>query len=116
MDMNKHEILEHKMCKELETLAEKYSSGQELAIQDLDKIDKLYHALKSLATYTAMKEAEEYSEDGFSGRRGRSPSTGRYVSRDMNSMDHSYAQGYSEGYMDGQQSGHFPSMPPYRRY
>lgn len=43
-----------------------------MSTQDLEKVDKLCHALKCLATYSAMKDAEEYSEDNWnSGRRGR---------------------------------------------
>jgi len=107
MEMKKHEILEQKMCKELDVLEQKYQQGQEMSIQDLEKIDKLYHALKSMATYNAMKEAEEYSEEGFSGRRGRAMN-GRYVSRDM---DPRMSGGYDDGY-----SGHYPMYPPYPRY
>ena len=126
MDMNCHEILEQKMCKELEMIQAKYAQNPaiEMSVQDLEKVDKLYHALKSMATYTAMNEAEEYSEDGWSstdgngmggnsGRRGRSPMTGRYVSRDSR-----YSDGYNDGYssamehMNGGNSGHYP-MPYY---
>ena len=46
---------------------------------DLDHIDKMAHALKSLATYDAMKGNSEY---GDSYARGRSRVTGRYISRD----------------------------------
>lgn len=106
MEARKHEILEEKMCHELELLENKYStnSGMELSIQDLEKIDKLYHALKSMATYKAMKEAEEYGfeDEGMSGRRGRSPMTGRYVSRSM------APYGYEE-------SGHYPYPQGYPR-
>lgn len=106
--MDKFENLEKAMCKELEALEHKIQGG-EMSVQDLDKVDKLAHAMKSLATYTAMKEAEEY-EDGMSGRRGRAMN-GRYVSRDGGS---SYADGYSQGYSEAMhQSGHYP-MPPYR--
>ena len=94
-----------------------------MSIQDLEKIDKLYHALKSKATYEAMKEAEEYEEGGFSGRRGRSPSTGRYVSRDSG---RSYADGYSQGYSEAMDqmsrdssmgnSGHYPMGYPPTNY
>ena len=102
-------------------LEEKVKGSAEMSVQDLDKIDKLVHAMKSLATYKAMKEAEGYDEGGFSGRRGRA-ANGRYVSRDGGS---SYSDGYSQGYaeamsqMDGGNSGHYPMMPPYyptRRY
>ena len=120
MDKNCHEILEQKMCKELEMIEAKYAQNQsiEMSMQDLEKIDKLYHALKSMATYSAMKEAEEYEMDGYSGRRGCSPSTGRYVSRDGGS---SYADGYSQGYSEAMNqmgnSGHRPmanGYPPVR--
>lgn len=120
MEMKKHEILEHKLCKELDNISEKLSGGAEMTAQDLQRVDMIYHALKSLATYKAMKEAEDYEEDGWSndgsmgggnsGRRGRA-ANGRYVSRDS---DQNYAEGYSQGYMDGQQSGHMPMYPPRR--
>lgn len=105
MEVNKHEVLEQKMCKELEILEDKYRSGEQMSMQDLEKIDKLYHALKSMATYNAMKEAEEYEADGFSGRRGRSSVTGRYVSRDDGT---SYADGYSQGYSEAISQMHPP--------
>ena len=76
----KFENLEKAMCKELETLERKVLSSPEMNVTDLDKIDKLAHALKSLATYEAMKGYDE-EEEGFSGRRGRSAMTGQYVSR-----------------------------------
>lgn len=110
--MEKFEMLEKEMCKELEAIEQKLKAGTEMSTADLEKIDKLTHAMKSLKTYMAMLEAEEgYSEDsGMSGRRGRAMN-GRYVSRDGGS----YADGYSRGYSEAmnQQSGHWP-MPPYR--
>lgn len=113
--MNKFEILEKKMCMELEAIEQKLQGGAEMSIQDLDKADKLAHAMKSLATYKAMKEAEEYEmeEGGMSGRRGRAMNV-RYVSRDGGS---SYADGYSRGYSEAMaQSGHYPMMPEHYRY
>lgn len=95
--MEKFEVLEKKMCKELEAIEQKLESGQEMSIQDLEKADKLAHAMKSLATYKAMKEAEEYEMDGMSGRRGRG-ADGRYVSRTPANM--SYADAYSRGYSE----------------
>lgn len=99
--MKRYENLEETMCKELEKLDKKYASDPgEMSVQDAEKIDLLYHALKSAATYHAMKDAEGWEEKDASGRsyrRGRD-SMGRYVSRDM------------DGY-----SGHYPEwMPPYR--
>ena len=122
--MEKFEALEKAMCKELETLEQKLKGTAEMSVQDLEKVDKLAHAMKSLTTYKAMKEAEEEygeGEEGFSGRRGRAMN-GRFVSRDGGS---SYSDGYSQGYaeamsqMNGGNSGHYPMMPPYypgRRY
>ena len=65
--------------REMDQLEEKYSSGAQLSGQDLEHIDKMAHALKSLKTYEAMGGNSEY--DG-SYARGRSRTTGRYVSRD----------------------------------
>jgi len=71
--------------REMDALDEKYSSGKSpMNSQDLEHIDKMAHALKSLATYEAMKGNSEY--DG-SYARGRSRMTGRYISRDEGSYD-----------------------------
>lgn len=100
--MKRYENLEEALCSELEKLNKKYAADHgEMSVQDAEKIDMLYHALKSAATYHAMKDAEGWEEKDASGRsyrRGRD-SMGRYVSRDM------------DGY-----SGHYPPdwMPPYR--
>lgn len=69
--------------REMDQIEEKVSNGGQLSGQDLEHIDKMAHALKSLATYEAMKSNSEYggSYDG-SYARGRSRYTGRYVSRD----------------------------------
>ena len=80
--MGKHMELEKRLCKELDILETKFKTGADMSETDLKRADMILHALKSLATYEAMKEAEEYEMDGYSGRRGRSPYTGRYVSRD----------------------------------
>lgn len=82
--------------KELDILEDKYDKGTQLSGQDLEHIDKMAHALKSLATYDAMKGNSEYGGryDG-SYARGRSRETGRYISRD---------------------EGHDPREGSYRRY
>ena len=109
----KFEALEKEMCKELEAIEQKMKSGVEMSTADLEKVDKLTHAMKSLATYTAMKEAEEESSEGGMYRRRGRGMNGRYVSRDGGS----YADGYSQGYSDGmrQASGWYrpEAMPPY---
>ena len=66
--------------KEMDQLDEKFSSGSQMTSQDLDNIDKLAHALKSIKGYEAMVGNSEY--DGGSYARGRSRTTGRYISRD----------------------------------
>lgn len=73
------EHLENAMCDELDKLNEKYQNGQEISSGDLQKADLIFHALKSAATYEAMKGE---SMDGGSYARGRSRTTGRYMSRD----------------------------------
>ena len=54
---------------EMALLEEKYEKGTQMSEKDLDAIDKMAHALKSLATYEAMKSA----------------GTTRYASRDERS-------------------------------
>lgn len=95
--MNEHEVFEtglKQVCKEICLITEKMQKAQTMTEQDLDRLDKLYHLKKSMLTCKAMDEASEYSE-GVSSMRGRSPMTGRYVSRDAGN---SYADGYSRGY------------------
>jgi hypothetical protein len=67
--------------RELEMLDNKLQGGKApMNSQDLEVIDKMAHALKSLKTYEAMTGNSEY--DGGSYMRGRSRTTGRYISRD----------------------------------
>lgn len=69
--------------RELSQLDEKMADGSTMNGQELDHIDKMVHALKSLAAYEAMQGYGNYSNyDGGSYARGRSRTTGRYVSRD----------------------------------
>lgn len=80
--MYKH--LENRMRKELEALEEKYRTGAEMSEGDLRRADLLAHTLKSLATYCAMKEAEEYESDMNRNYSNNSMARGnRYMSRDM---------------------------------
>ena len=72
------ENLENVMCDELDKLDEKYQNGQEISSGDLQKADLIFHALKSAATYKAMKDGDGH-EDGRSYR--RSMTSGRYMSR-----------------------------------
>ena len=77
------ENIENVMCDELDKMDEKYADGQEISSGDLAKADLIFHALKSVATYKAMKNG--MMDDGHSERgsyaRGRSRTTGRYISR-----------------------------------
>lgn len=108
-----HEIVLKQVCKEIEEIAEKIQKNQAMTEQEVTCLDKLYHLKKSMLTASAMEEAEEYegTMGGNSGRRGRSPNTGRYVSREMGASQRmSYADGYSEGYSEAmsQMNGYPP--------
>ena len=76
--------------REMDHLDEKLAGGGQMTSQDLEHIDKMAHALKSLETYKSMKGNSEYG--GSSYARGRSRMTGRYVSRDED------PRGYNGGY------------------
>ena len=122
--MNNHEmfeIVEKQVCKEICQIAEQIQKTQSMTVQDLEKLDKLYHLKKDMLTAAAMEEAEEYSdgmssEGGNSGYRGRA-ANGQYISRESRNSQ-SYADGYSQGYseamnqMNGGNSGHFQMYPP----
>ena len=68
--------------KELDKMDEKYMKGTQLSGADLEDINKMAHTLKSLKTYEAMSGNSEYDGSYDSYARGRSRTTGRYVSRD----------------------------------
>lgn len=123
--MKHYENLEQAMCRELEMLDKKYGSEQgEMSTQDVEKADILYHALKSAATYHAMKDAEDWEEDDMEGSGERSSRGGRsYYGR--SGADRSYRRGRdnmgrytSRDMMQDGYSGHYPEwMPPmYPRY
>ena len=110
--MEHYENLEKALCRELERLNKKYGGDvSEMSQNDLESADMIYHALKSAATYHAMKDAEEEDEmdfgpDGrFSRRSGRSyaryrsPRTGRFMSRDDGYSTH-YPMEYIDPYWD----------------
>lgn len=110
--MKHYENIDEALCREMDMLDKKYANGDELSIQDLEKIRLLFSSMVKGETYYAMKEESEWDEDEMShggrdysgrrgmirsGRRGRD-SMGRYVSRDMMP----------------DMSGHYPEyMPPY---
>ena len=108
MDKRMDEIIERQLLKERDQIAENIQKNQAITSQELEKLDKIYHALKSQATYCAMKEATEYDEDGMSGRRGRD-SNGRYTSRE--SRDNmSFNEGYDRGYSEAMSRMHIPTI------
>lgn len=69
--------IENVLCDELDKLDEKYRNGQEINAGDLQKADMIFHALKSAATYKAMKGSSEY--DGYRRSRMGSRDMGREV-------------------------------------
>ena len=101
----------NKLHQELEELDQKLEH-EELRSADLDTIDKISHALKSLATYEAMEGSSQHGsyrsmDGGNSYRRGRD-SMGRFTSRDM---------GRGEIEPGRENSNWYPYRPEYdRRY
>lgn len=96
----------HELCdtlsKELEEVNDKIRRGGGMSAGDLETVDKLTHALKSIKTTIAMMEAE----DGYSGayyphyyRGGRSYASGRMNARRDSMGRYSRNDGYS--YADG---------------
>lgn len=111
-DYEVYEIILKQVCKEISDIAESIDKNGNVSEQELKRLDILYHLKKDLLATWGMEHPEEYYE-GNSGMRGRSPSTGRYVSRDT-----SYTEGYSKGYSEAMNqannnSGHYPMQNPY---
>lgn len=106
------ENLKRVAINELNKLDNMYASKEEFSAEDAKKYDCFMHALKSQLTAEAMMDAEEYSQEGMSGRRGRDPMTGKYVSRETR-PDMSYADGYSKGYSEAMNQSRHWNMPPY---
>ena len=124
--MKEFKNLKRIAIEELEKLDAAYANKSEFSQEDAKRYECMMHGLKCHLTAEAMMEAEEYSDDreqGMSGRRGRNPMNGRYVSMDGGN---SYADGYSQGYSEGMRqamehdnrnmSGHWPPMPYPDRY
>ena len=104
-DHDIHELIMKHVCKEISMIADKLQKNGNMTDTDLERLDKLYHVKKDMLTAQAMVDAESY-DNGMSGMRGRSPSTGRYVSREG-----SYEEGYSKGYSEAM--NHMPTNPYY---
>lgn len=74
------ENIENVLIDELEMVNEQYKDGHEINSGDLEKVDKVSHALKCLVTCKAMMDGDQgTSERSYA--RGRSRTTGRYMSR-----------------------------------
>jgi hypothetical protein len=109
MDKTKDMAIREKLCREKDQIAERLMNGSEMSIQDLDRLDKIYHTLKSQCQYMEHAEKEEYgTEYGMSGARGRGPD-GRYISR---AGGPAYSEGYARGYSEAM--NHNPDYPPVR--
>lgn len=89
------------LCDELDNIAKR----GELSPGSLETVDKLTHSLKSVVTIMAMEDYDEGGASydgadggamgGVSGRRGRSRTTGRYVSREGGYSGRRYDGGMS---------------------
>ena len=108
-----HELILKHVCNEIEEIAESIQKNGTASEQEYKRLDLLYHLKKSMLTCHGMEHPEEF-EGGSSGMRGRSPMTGRYVSREQGSYEDGYSKGYSEAMnqMNQGNSGHYP-MPYY---
>ena len=96
--MEKYDVIAKKLSDELDSIERKFSNGEGMTNSDLDKIDKITHAMKCLATYRAMVNAEERS-----GKMTRSYDNGGMEG------EKSFADGYSRGFYDarnGYTNGH----------
>lgn len=101
------EILE----KDLKEKLDRVNAAGTVTPDDLSVIDKATDVMLDLIKYDEWKMGggESSYDDGYSNRRGRSMTTGRYVSRDsypMRSYDgYSNGRSYGDPYMRGY-SGH----------
>lgn len=117
MNFSNDIIIEKQLLKEKDQIAESIQKTGNMSIQDLEKLERIYHTLKSQAAYCGMKDPEGYwdqfedDQNGMSGRRGRA-ANGQYISRDT-SYEDGYNRGYSEAMSRTQDgtSGHYPMMP-----
>ena len=97
--MDKTEIL-HELCEalmeELETIAEKIRKSG-MSAGDLETVDKLSHALKSIKTTIAMMEADEGYSGEYRPRYGtyHDPRNNMSYARKRDSMGRYSRRGYS---------------------
>lgn len=98
-----HDLIENQLLKERDQIAENIQKNQSISSQELEKLDKIYHALKSMATYCAMKEADEYQNRSHTS-----------MVRDTNRE--SYEEGYNRGYSEAMNRMPINSYHELRRY
>jgi hypothetical protein len=114
--MKEFKNLKRIATEELEKLDAQYANKSEFTAADAEMYKCLMMALEKQLRIEQiegeMHDEEEFSQDayGMSGRRGRSPSTGRYVSRDGSA---SYADGYSAGYSEAMRMSGYPPRMQY---
>ena len=116
--MNEYEIYEANMkqvCNEIREITEQIQKNGTASEQEYKRLDLLYHLKKSMLTCHGMEHPEEF-EGGSSGMRGRSPMTGRYVSRERGSYDDGYSSGYSNAMREMNQNGNSGHWPMYSYY
>ena len=104
-------MLEKSLCRELELLEEKYRNGQEMSEGDIRRIDLLTHAMKSLTTYTSMKQAEGYGYENNSSYNSYNNHPSMNASYMNNSYDMRNGMMRSRD-MGSDMSGHYPMNYP----
>ena len=106
-----HEFLETRLCRELDTLEEKYRSGADMSEGDLRRAEMLTHTLKSLATYDAMKEAKEMNSYNNGRMNSMNSMNGMNSMNRMNSMDGMNSMNGMSSMRYGYSGEHFPYHP-----
>jgi hypothetical protein len=116
--MKEFKNLKRIATEELEKLDAQYANKSEFTAADAEMYKCLMMALEKQLRIEQIEGEMGYGEEGFSsdgydmsGRRGRSPSTGRYVSRDDGGQ--SYADGYSAGYSEAMRMNGYPIRHPW---
>lgn len=104
--MNEKTEMLHKLCKalteELDEYSKKIEKADKMSAGDLEAVDKLSHALKSIKTTIAMMEAGD-EEGGYSGR--YMPRMGAYYG--PGGMSYGDGMSYADGRMgDGRGSSY----------
>lgn len=91
----------------LEKEIEAINAKNDISVAELDRLDKAVDIIKDIETICAMKEYGDDYDEGNSFRRGRSMTTGQYMSRDNGGNGGGYS-GYYPMYYDPQPSYNTP--------